>query len=351
MANSFNKSEQLIKKEFELLNQLKPMPKIHDYYDLCSLYPTATCGINFQRNRYKDVLPEERSRVRLQYFQEDDSDYINANMISVHKEKYISCQAPLPSTSSHFWSMIWEQETPVIVMLTRTVEGERKKADAYWPLVEDDSIEYGPFIVTLKSTAKLAYITVRTLSVKCTKSEEERELVHLHYTEWPDFGVPETTHKIRELIRLMSYFKERAYCKGLSGPIAAHCSAGIGRCGTFLGILISLEKLVEGEAFEKLDIVDIVCKMRAQRCGMVQTDSQYQFIYRVLDDILKEKQLKQIKNSSKRLSLCLSLDDLPLSSERESNECSDRRTCSFSLSTDLSHMSSKRVSQEIPCKP
>jgi len=339
------KTEAVIKQEFELLNQLKPMHKFCDFYDLCHAFPTATTSQNFQRNRYKDVLPEENTRVKLQFFQDEDSDYINANFIRGHKENYISCQAPLPHTAAHFWAMVWEQESPVIAMLTRTIEGERKKADVYWPLNEGERVSYDSIKVTLKSVTKLVNITIRILSLKCSKSEEEREIVHLHYTEWPDFGVPETTHKIRELIRLMTIYKQKAESKGLKGPIVSHCSAGIGRCGTFLGILISLEKLIEGESYDRINLVDIVVKMRNDRCGMVQTESQYKFIYQVLDDIIKEKQLKQIKGSSKRLALCISVDELPSTSSDEFEAEVDRR---YSFSIELS---SKRASQEIPCKP
>jgi len=170
-------------------------------------------------------LPEERTRVRLQYQKDDDSDYINANYISGHKDKYISCQAPLPNTTTHFWRMIWEQESPVIVMLTRTIEGERKIADVYWPNAEGEKLTSGIITVTLKTIVKLTNITIRIISLKSSKSEEEvREIVHLHYTEWPDFGVPETTHKIRELIRLMDFYKERAESKGLKGPVVTHFS-------------------------------------------------------------------------------------------------------------------------------
>jgi len=336
------KSEAAVKKEFELLNQLKPGLKVMDFFQLCTLYPSATSCENFQRNRYKDVLPEERTRVKLQYQRDDDSDYINANYISGHKEKYISCQAPLPHTTNHFWRMIWEQDTPVIIMLTKTVEGERKKADVYWPNAEGEKLTFGIITISLKTVLKLTNITIRVISLKNSKSEEEREVVHLHYTEWPDFGVPETTHKIRELIRLMNFYKERAESKGLKGPIVTHCSAGIGRCGTYLGILISLEKLMERENFEQIDLVDIVTKMRASRCGMVQTEFQYKFIYQVLDDIVKEKQLKQLKSSGKRISLCLSYDETSDSDDIKP----ELRRCSCSMPSEL-----KRVSSSISCQP
>jgi protein tyrosine phosphatase len=352
------KTEAELRQEFELLNTIKPGNKPLDFIQLCSLYPSATSVKNFQRNRYKDVLPEESTRVKLQC--SEDSDYINANF--VHQAKYISCQAPLPHTAPHFWRMIWEQKTPLIVMLTRTIEGERKKADIYWPSSSNESLQCGLITVALRSVTKLMYITIRVLEL--TFQNETREVVHLHYTEWPDFGVPQTTHKIRELIWLLNLYKERAEGHGLKGPVVTHCSAGIGRCGTFLAILIGLEKMMEGVQYDNLDLVDIVAQMRSDRCGMVQTDSQYIFIHRVLDDIVKEKNMKL--SPGKRLSY--SLDLLPSesrhlhhhqsdysssssSSEEESEEeesSAELRRCSYPFSNEVARRLS--ASTSIECK-
>jgi len=339
------KTDAILKKEFELVNQLRPCNRYLDYDELSSLYPSAMN--NFSQNRYRDVLPEEYSRVRLKKMNEEhESDYINANYISVHKETYISCQAPLPCTTSQFWAMIYEQESPVIVMLTRITEGDRKKADVYWPSNEYEKNTYGKLSVSLKSTTKLPLITIRVLVLTRLDTKEEREVVHLHYTEWPDFGVPETTHKLRELIQLLNIYKERGASKGLEGPIVAHCSAGIGRCGTFFAILIALEKLTEGESFENLNLLEIVLSMRKARCGMVQTDGQYAFIYRVLDDIVKEKQIKLA--AAKRInanSYRLSFDELP--PLETSDEEKVERRCSFgSISSELS---AKRLTYSISC--
>jgi protein tyrosine phosphatase len=313
------KSECILRQEFELLNQLCPMAQTNNI----ALYPSALSGRNYLRNRYPDVLPEESTRVHLKHFQDDDdSDYINANFIQGHNQKYISCQAPLLSTTNHFWMMVWEQNSPLIVMLTRTIEGERKKADVYWPDCEEETQLYGQVAVTLKSITRLPFITVRTLSLKY-QDLEEREVYQLHYTEWPDHGVPQTTHNIRELIRLMNTYKQQGISSGLNGPIVAHCSAGIGRCGTFIAILICLEKLLDGISAESISMVELVSQMRKARTGMVQTGHQYIFIYQVLDDIIKEKQLKQL--SGKRVSLYrLSCDDL--SSSGESEDFSKRRS-------------------------
>jgi len=248
-----------------------------------------------------------------------DSDYINASFIQCYKQKYISCQAPLPNTTQHFWLMIWEQRSSIIIMLTRIIEGERKKADIYWPN-EGNTEEYGSISVELTSVCKFPNITIRIFNIRHSNSTEVREIVQLHYTEWPDFGVPKTTHSIRDLIRLMNLFKER---QALNGPIIAHCSAGIGRCGSFFGILGFMEKLHDGITIDKISMLDIVVQMRKSRCGMVQTDIQYIFMHQVLEDMIREKQLKYPKRLTSSCRLSSSFDEIPPRQELESKKKSN----------------------------
>ena len=61
-----------------------------------------------------------------------------------------------------------------------------------------------------------------------------------------------------------------------TGPVVVHCSAGVGRTGTFIAIDILTQKIAEAkrtEALEemRLSVQEVVCKMRAQRGNMVQT--------------------------------------------------------------------------------
>jgi protein tyrosine phosphatase len=204
---------------------------------------------------------------------------MNANYI--FDGQYISCQAPLFSTINDFWRMMWEQNCSVIVMLTRLLEGGKMKANIYWPLSRSCSLRFGDIEVTLlEEEANSEHLIHR--HVRLCRGQEVREVHQLHYTEWPDFGAPTSTDGIRDLIAASNAYRDASNNRG---PMVVHCSAGIGRSGTFIAIHQAFERIEQGLDF---DVKDMVLRMRQERWGMVQTEKQYSFIFRAIDDHLNE---------------------------------------------------------------
>lgn len=64
----------------------------------------------------------------------------------------------------------------------------------------------------------------------CLKTQETREILHFHYTTWPDFGVPESP---ASFLNFLMKVRESGCLSPDHGPVVVHCSAGIGRSGTF----------------------------------------------------------------------------------------------------------------------
>uniref|UniRef100_A0A8D2L9E0 protein-tyrosine-phosphatase n=1 Tax=Varanus komodoensis TaxID=61221 RepID=A0A8D2L9E0_VARKO len=90
-------------------------------YKADKIYPTATSEMpeNISKNRYKDILPYDHSRVKLSLITSDkDSHYINANFIKgVYEPKtYIATQGPLSTTVVDFWRMVWEYKILILPM-------------------------------------------------------------------------------------------------------------------------------------------------------------------------------------------------------------------------------------------
>uniref|UniRef100_A0AAQ5Y8J5 Receptor-type tyrosine-protein phosphatase C n=1 Tax=Amphiprion ocellaris TaxID=80972 RepID=A0AAQ5Y8J5_AMPOC len=256
------------------LAEFQSIPRIFSRYTVKEAKKTC----NVPKNRYVDILPYDYNRVQLSTGNgEAGCDYINASFIDGFKEskKYIAAQGPKDETVSDFWRMIWEQQASIIVMVTRCEEGNRVKCAQYWPTPDRETEIFEEFIVKLNSEDQCPDYTVRRLSLTNKREKNsEREVTHIQFMSWPDHGVPGEPHLLLKLRRRVNAFKNF-----FSGPIVVHCSAGVGRTGTYIGIDAMMEGL---EAENRVDIYGYVVRLRRQRCLMVQVEAQYILIHQAL---------------------------------------------------------------------
>ncbi|XP_029901770.1 receptor-type tyrosine-protein phosphatase R [Myripristis murdjan] len=189
------------------------------------------------KNRYKTILPNPHSRVVLRSKSSNDplSSYINANYIRGYlgdERAFIATQGPMVNTVNDFWLMAWQEAAPVIVMITKLKE-------------------------------------------KNECGNQSRVLQHYWYTSWPDHKTPDSA---LPLLQLMSDVEADRHAAA-AGPVIVHCSAGIGRTGCFIATTIGCRQLqLEGA----VDVLGIVCQLRADRGGMIQTGEQYEFVHHAL---------------------------------------------------------------------
>ncbi|XP_040001222.1 tyrosine-protein phosphatase non-receptor type 9 isoform X2 [Xiphias gladius] len=241
------------------------------------------------KNRYSDVLCLDQSRVQLcQLSDEEDetSDYINASFMDGYKRSnaYIATQGPLPKTFGDFWRMVWEQMVLIIVMTTRVVERGRVKCGQYWPLEEGRTEQHGNFLVRSTHIQVFQDFKLSHLELYNTQSGERREVCHYLYVSWPDFGVPKSASAMLDFREHVLQRREAAVQSlgarwtGPPGgpPVVVHCSAGIGRTGTFCTLDICLSRL---EDIGTVDVRQTVRRMRTQRAFSIQTWDQYYFCY------------------------------------------------------------------------
>ncbi|XP_052762310.1 receptor-type tyrosine-protein phosphatase epsilon-like [Mya arenaria] len=254
------------KRSFE--EEFKKLP-----YGLTKSYEDSQKATNMSRNRYKGIYPYDDSRVKVWC---NGTDYINASFIDGYKRRneYIATLGPMSKQLGDFglfWEMVWQQKVEKVVMVTNLIEEEKEKCDKYWPDV-GPSTRYGNVKVTCLSDYEYAEFTRRTFQI--SQSSEERKLYQFHFTSWPDRGVPEDVLSLIEFWKMVLNSSKK-----LNGPTLVHCSAGVGRTGTYIALDILTK---EGEAEGSIDVPGCVLNMRRNRPNMIQTLEQYQFLHRAL---------------------------------------------------------------------
>lgn len=227
------------------------------------------------KNRYKTILPNPHSRVILKSKNCNDllGSYINANYLRGYlgdERAYIATQGPMVNTVNDFWQMAWQEESPVIVMITKLKE-KNEKCVLYWP--EKRGI-YGKVEVLVNSVRESEHYTTRSLTLKC--GNQTRSVQHYWYTSWPDHKTPDSA---MPLLELMTDVESDRTSSAAMGPVIVHCSAGLGRTGCFIATTIGCRQLqLEGV----VDVLSITCQLRADRGGMIQTGEQYEFVHHAL---------------------------------------------------------------------
>ncbi|XP_029430671.1 tyrosine-protein phosphatase non-receptor type 9 isoform X1 [Rhinatrema bivittatum] len=285
----------------EVLDHIALMQKqgvYEEYEDIRREMPAGTfaCSLalfNQEKNRYGDVPCLDQTRVKLkQLSRHEKTDYINASFMDGYKQKnaYIGTQGPMENTYSDFWRMVWEQNVLVIVMTTRRIEeGGRKKCGQYWPLEADSQGKYGSLTVNNIGIENFKHYKKSILELKNAEGRERRQVYHFQYLSWPDYGVPSSATALIDFLGAVKHQQRLAVktlgqrWKGHPGgpPMVVHCSAGIGRTGTFCSLDICLSQLQD---VGTLNVYQTVRRMRTQRAFSIQTPEQYYFCYMAISE-------------------------------------------------------------------
>ncbi|XP_061190331.1 receptor-type tyrosine-protein phosphatase mu-like [Saccostrea echinata] len=232
---------------------------------------------NVPKNRFKTTFPYDHSRIKLL---NNQSDYINANYVDgIDKSnQYIATQGPRQNTVKDFWTMIWQENVNQIIMLTNLKEGNKAKCSKYWPSLYQ-STTLGVISLLAEEEQTYANYTIRRFRVTHKVHNKSRIVTQYHYTAWPDHGIPEQLCLV-----IFHDHVTRTTDQQNTGPTVVHCSAGIGRTGTY----IALDALYKaGKTERKINIAKYVKKMRENRMNMVQTYEQYKIIFLALEAVFK----------------------------------------------------------------
>ena len=238
--------------EYQKLVNLHPIN--HDLFSEGKKHP--------KRNRFCDILPNEPTRFKLK---EDPDFYFNANWML--EGKAIASQGPLETEIEDFWKMVWHSDVTTLVMLANPIENGRKKCSEYWKtnlLFKLPRILCRGIYVQTKSEQTVfekGKIKIIERKIQLSKDSQTKIITQYHLQNWPDFGVvpPDV---LAELVKLVSKKNSK---------ILAHCSAGVGRTGTFLAAYQAFQKKTR-------NVFAIASNLRDPykgRVGMIQTPEQY----------------------------------------------------------------------------
>lgn len=119
-------------------------------------------------------------------------------------------------------------------MLNKLIEKKQEKCYQYWPskIGPDYIMRLNDVGLTVEYLEQQdhSYYLVRVLRLTDVETEESREILQFHYVTWPDFGVPSSPTAFLEFLRKV---RAAGVLESTVGPAVVHCSAGIGRSGTF----------------------------------------------------------------------------------------------------------------------
>ncbi|KAF8588351.1 phosphatases II [Ramaria rubella] len=321
-------------------------PLVKEYYS-CSVGQQPS---HRRKNRYHALEPYDRTRVLIPTPRRGDSSavgtvggradeerYLNANWVreSAGGKWWIAGQAPLPTTAHAFLTLCMCTVAPpysvsssaprlrvwTIVQLTLEVERGQRRAHPYFSgslrehmVINAESGCNAPSIhvfVDGEERIEAAQCVKTNLRLRWAGAEEgqtECRVTHLLYTAWPDFGVPSENSSILAFARLVERVNNRnLQSNDSSPPVLVHCSAGVGRTGSFIALssLLRAHSLLSSRGSPSLIpalaaplpmsplgslpgtlkddlVVKEVDSLREQRQSMVQRDEQVVWVYEAL---------------------------------------------------------------------
>ena len=172
--------------------------------------------------------------------------------------------------------MVYEYKSNVIIMLCNIKEGGSVKCQNYWEARPDK------FHIIIQKIEKFDMFVIRTIQLINVPNREARIVYQIHFTGWPDHGVPDTSGgKVFQIFCVINNLVDRLNTE--QKPIIVHCSAGVGRTGTYVSMYL-LEKEIMKQIELKREIIrinvfNLVRKIKEMRIYMVQTPLQYKFVY------------------------------------------------------------------------
>ena len=220
---------------------------------------------------------------------------INASWIHLPFENcFISAQAPLDNTKDDFWTMCFDYDIKIIIMLCNLEENGKEKCVKYWEN-EDPDIEIttqipSNFDITYTTETINEDITIRNIKYLDKEKKIEKEIKQIHYGSWPDHQSLDINKVYGNILFMFNSIDNEIG----HNPICVHCSAGVGRTGTFIALYNlyrDILKQLHEDNINKISIsfLNLVRKMKEMRMHLVEREDQYKLIYEFVSKFLQDR--------------------------------------------------------------
>ena len=255
-------------------------------------------------NRHNDILPYKYNCVTINNEIPNENNYINASLIEgpfkEDKNLFIATQGPLSGTLFSFWSMIIFHKINLIIMLSNIIEEGREKSECYWPINKENDLiinkdnDNEKKDISEKIVLKLEneeMIENNSIVKRTFKINNLKEIIQIQIVCWGDHDIPKDNLIFDKIINLLIKKVCDNRIKYPEIPILVHCSAGVGRTGTFIAICQIIKCLEKIKLLKKepiLNVFNVVRKLREQRYSMVTDTIQYKSIYTLCINWIKE---------------------------------------------------------------
>ena len=187
--------------------------------------------------------------------------------------------------------MCYSYDVKVIVMLCKLDENYKEKCANYWDTnLENFKIEKIDDTINLCRDVKIRKFKIFKIEKDLEVEDEDEILFKIDFTCWQDHSIPENSYdEIINIIKIVDKLKD-------DNPVVVHCSAGIGRTGTFISAYNLYHEIMEQINNKnirelKFSIMNLVRKLKEMRLYLVENQTQYNFLYQFVNLVLIKNNL------------------------------------------------------------
>jgi len=182
--------------------------------------------------------------------------------------------------------MIDEYNCKVIVMICNLVEDGKEKCAFYY----NENFKMNKYKIYIENIIQKESYIIRIIKLINLNNKIAKKVNQIHITNWPDNLIPNIQKG--EIFNVLLEIILKAEASKGEGPIVSHCSAGIGRTGTFISIYYLYKEIKDQidkkKEFIQFSVFNLVRKLKEMRIAMVQNIIQYKFIIYFVYFILKK---------------------------------------------------------------